>query len=715
VPSRIHCPECETPFAYSPALLGRTVRCRQCHHTFAVATPPADGPLAALPSAESSTGGPPPLPKPAVPPPLPPRVVADNPRSSRSSSRPVESRERERRRAWDDDDDPRRRPAAAVEPKSGAGTLIALVLLFGFGFLAIAGGVGYLLWPTSSNTAPVVQGPAAPTDPPAAMDNVRDLDQIMKDRPDRGDAANRPGVPEPQRPPGPPGPDPGMFPPGIEPPPKFPGLPPPIGVEPPPGPPPIRPRPGRRGPIVPKLPAVAAPKFLPVTPLAIQPTPLSTDRDLRNLAGTIETAVAAGGGRLLLLHMPQRKQVAVFDVNTAKVVKHIAATDDRVFVAGGMNVFVIYLAGKDILERWNCTTLEREAELKSPFGAEVLDLAMGSASNGPLAAALGGARIAPLRGATICYFDPMTGKEVQYEVNLAQNQPHNPFGISNQDLRQSEVRVSADGSVVTGWGEGAVGQSDVMDGGRLNHHWKLGVLDPILPMPDGQSLLDRQRRVNTDLGDADRMQFQRDPQWLIPAVQGDFHVVLRGNAARARPLEPLSAFAEVRFGTEFNSLLRIGELRDFALPNGFDSRGKTFDRNVFLIPDAKLLAVVPTQKREQLVLYRADLDKTLANAGLDYLYVASRPPTAAVKGETYRYATVVKSKRGGVKVTLDAGPKGMAVTPAGAVTWDVPKDFAESETNVQLKVADATSREVLHTFRLTPIEKPKETGEPKKK
>ncbi|HVK12882.1 MAG TPA: hypothetical protein VM597_29285, partial [Gemmataceae bacterium] len=63
MPARILCPQCETAFAYSPALLGKTVKCRQCQHTFVVDSPPAE----TAPPAEKSAG----------PPPLPARVVTD--------------------------------------------------------------------------------------------------------------------------------------------------------------------------------------------------------------------------------------------------------------------------------------------------------------------------------------------------------------------------------------------------------------------------------------------------------------------------------------------------------------------------------------------------------------------------------------------------------------------------------------------------------------
>jgi hypothetical protein len=60
----------------------------------------------------------------------------------------------------------------------------------------------------------------------------------------------------------------------------------------------------------------------------------------------------------------------------------------------------------------------------------------------------------------------------------------------------------------------------------------------------------------------------------------------------------------------------------------------------------------------------------------------------------------VRSKKGGLKFSLDAGPKGMAVSPQGELTWAVPADHPPGEENVSVTARDAAGREVFHTYRL---------------
>src|SRR5262245_9821715 len=394
----------------------------------------------------------PPAPKALVPPPLPPTVLPEERTIPRARSRRDEhlDDDRPRRRDRDHDDFRERRRGRSADSKPATGVLITLIAGFVFLCLVLGAGVTYLLWPSSDAIAPTAQGPTSPADAPAmVLDPPKNLDQIMKDGPDR------PGAPAV-----PPMPAPGPF----IPPPAFPEMPVlPPGLPPPP-PRPAAPARPKRPADWPNVPAVrTAPAFLPISPLSIQPSSLNAEREERNLAGQVENAVAAGGGRFVLLHMPRKKLVAVVDVNTGKIAKHIEANDERGWVAGGMNLFVIYLPGKNVLERYNCTTLEREAELKAAFDEEVLGLAMGSASNGPLVAALAGARRAGLgSGATLCYFDPMTGKEIQYEVVVARER--NPFGLGNHN-RDLTIRVSANGQVATGWGAGGSIQSEIIEGG----------------------------------------------------------------------------------------------------------------------------------------------------------------------------------------------------------------------------------------------------------
>ncbi len=103
-------------------------------------------------------------------------------------------------------------------------------------------------------------------------------------------------------------------------------------------------------------------------------------------------------------------------------------------------------------------------------------------------------------------------------------------------------------------------------------------------------------------------------------------------------------------------------------------------------------------------LHPLDLKALLAKAGGDYLLVMSQPPAAA-KGQKWTYTPDVWSKTGKAVIKVETGPPGMTAT-GGAVTWAVPKDFAEGEAQVILTVSDGGKQETFQTFAL-PVGPPK--------
>src|SRR5205823_2304031 len=98
----------------------------------------------------------------------------------------------------------------------------------------------------------------------------------------------------------------------------------------------------------------------------------------------------------------------------------------------------------------------------------------------------------------------------------------------------------------------------------------------------------------------------------------------------------------------------IATLKDVQLPacnEAWTSSDFTQDKRVLFAPEAKTIAVLPLSS-DRLVVHRFDVDEALDKAGIDYLFVVSRPPVAAYKGTPFVYTPVVKSKKGGVKLKL---------------------------------------------------------------
>ena len=99
---------------------------------------------------------------------------------------------------------------------------------------------------------------------------------------------------------------------------------------------------------------------------AIKPPVLEGDRVVRELPAPIADVAVGGGGRYLILSLPQIGKLAVFDVNEAKVVHYIPVAEDTVRLAAGMNKLMVLLPRAGILQRWDLTTFERELAAPCP-------------------------------------------------------------------------------------------------------------------------------------------------------------------------------------------------------------------------------------------------------------------------------------------------------------------------------------------------------------
>jgi hypothetical protein len=124
-----------------------------------------------------------------------------------------------------------------------------------------------------------------------------------------------------------------------------------------------------------------------------------------------------------------------------------------------------------------------------------------------------------------------------------------------------------------------------------------------------------------------------------------------------------------------------------------------YDKRIHLVPAAKVVVTIPPTDNK-LIVYRFDIEQTLEKSDVDFLVVTSQPPPTARKGQLYQYQLVVKSKKGGVKYKLESGPKGMGIDGNGQLSWQVPADNPEGQSDIIITVSDATGQELFHTFKI---------------
>jgi hypothetical protein len=382
--------------------------------------------------------------------------------------------------------------------------------------------------------------------------------------------------------------------------------------------------------------------------------------------------------------------LAVFDANEAKVVKYLPAADDNVRFAAGQDKLLVALPGERVLQRWSLQTFEREATARIPVAGTVTVLCMGSASHGPLYV---GAELDRGRGA-VHFLDPATLKAIDVKITKGKLPADGVY-----------VRASADGTTF-GMRNGIGGEPhtvttvDFHGAKSAAVHQSGGVSGSVLaPSPDGRFAYTAGAVYTSQLTLVHPKELPRNlAKPYLPSAQGKY--VMRLDFKQWDKLGGTLVFYLEGDDRQFAQLGGVEGVSNEQIAYGKNRDKLTPDQRVFFVPDAKLVVSIPGSN-DRLILHRFDVEKELENSGIDYLVVTSRPETQAVKGEAYRYAMAVKSKKGGVKCTLEAGPDGMKATAEGKLTWDVPKNFGEPMVDVIVKVGDSAGQEVFQTFKVT--------------
>ena len=445
-------------------------------------------------------------------------------------------------------------------------------------------------------------------------------------------------------------------------------------------------------------PPAAAPKNQPPMDLAVRPADLAKDEVTVPLPSSAAGIIPAAGGRFLLINLPKERKLAVFDTTAAKVVKYLPVPEAEAKIAAGREKLIILLPGANVIQRWSLATLERELTVANPITHPLKSLSMGSNSDGPLVAVTTSGAPGGF-GTAILLYDAKTFKSMD-DAFVGGGRGNSTF----HPQYPPEVRVSANGDLITAWVWG-LSPSGVSIWSRegakykgVHEHDSWGVLTPD---PEGKVVYANGKVVTTEakkLADGPTGQ-------VIPAVAGPMLLSLAGEGGDGRVGNPPKAFrASVHMDRSSRPLVTLPALKGLEVtprePGGFGGGGAALglEQRVHLIPDAKLL-VIASEAGDKLHLHKFDVDAILEKAGVDYLFVTGRPG-GATRGATFKYTPAVKSKQGGVKIKLDAGPDGMKVVN-GELTWAVPRTFADATVPVILTVSDKTGQETFHTFTLS--------------
>jgi hypothetical protein len=339
--------------------------------------------------------------------------------------------------------------------------------------------------------------------------------------------------------------------------------------------------------------------------------PLGKDVVTLEMKAPIKDVAVGGGGRYLILHLPKEKQLAVFDVNEAKVVKALPAPDANVKFTAGLDKLLIALPGSGTLERWSLKTFERELAVPYPIKGEILALSMGAASQGP-------AVVYAKEGTSVWTVNFLLDLRKLARREIGWSQTGNRQVITTQAALH--VRSSPDGKSTGVWctaqsptgvtwirWQNQVGQSTyshssnghVIPGPRAN------VLFTGMGMFTALGQIPNQSKTYPGTSPTGR---------YLPAYDPDYYLYL-GVAPTFQNRNPPRVFEIHKFGVD-GPVLRLSNI-EMPATNDMASRDDfTLDKRFHFLPQAKVLIVIPSSN-DRLVLHRVDVEEALKKMARD--------------------------------------------------------------------------------------------------
>ncbi|HEY8504843.1 MAG TPA: hypothetical protein VIL46_09695, partial [Gemmataceae bacterium] len=342
------------------------------------------------------------------------------------------------------------------------------------------------------------------------------------------------------------------------------------------------------------------------------------------LPGEVGDLCVGGSGRYLILHLPAKKQFAVFDAYEARVVKELPAPEGGVKFAAGASKLVAVSALDHTAERWHLGTFEKEATVQLPVSGEVKAVCMGHASEGPLLVHAGGSGGFPVRLFDLATLRPLPSDPRLPSTLAAFESPH--------------YRASADGRAFACWSTGSGSRNSAvfwLEGGRVARSYST-------PRPQGGHVEpDSRNRLLLAAdgilsGKLRNISWGTDPFFAVPARQGEFF--LRCVTPRAMTPTPLGVAEQICVHSAYDekplALFPVGGLG--LADERYAATDFTADKRFHLIPGASLIALVP-DANDRLLLRRFDAAAAAAREGLPRAAAAGAAMPPALAGSVYRH------------------------------------------------------------------------------
>jgi hypothetical protein len=409
------------------------------------------------------------------------------------------------------------------------------------------------------------------------------------------------------------------------------------------------------------------------------------DRDAESIAiplpGPIDRLAVGGAGKYIVAAVGPQKSVVVVDVRERKIVQSIPLDDDYLRVAAGATKFVVFCGKTKQFHRYDFATFRREASQESERLFD--DIALGSASEGPLVAA--------------------SREFLSPPIDLTSLRPLSSAKPFNDRFYGADhVIASPDGRHFVIWKSDEVngGAYDLLfDGERLHggfnsrkswHH----------QVPNANGSIVYTNELGYDrYGEVPPHDPTKNLSPSMPSVTGNYYVGWPGFAPDGGKFHPLTLHA----GGDHVPLATLTRVPAPDFPKNALGDPLRNARMAF-VPAAQAIVMVPATN-DRLIVHRVDIEEQLKESKRDYVFAATLPPTGVVPGDEFTYRPEVKMRRGKVTTSFELKPDGMELAADGTIRWKVPASFKEPQ-KVIVNFKNEAGTEAKQAFTLEPVARP---------
>ncbi|WP_442507572.1 YncE family protein [Novipirellula sp. SH528] len=398
------------------------------------------------------------------------------------------------------------------------------------------------------------------------------------------------------------------------------------------------------------------------------------------LQGVIHDVVIGGGGQYLIAYSKEMQNISVIDLRTRKLVKILPANSEHILIAAGAHHLYVLAKEQRILQEYSLPNLTKTLTITIPVPSAIHAIAIGANSDGPLAV-VSAVNDHTYNGLVSVYLiDPATAL-------IHDKTP--PFSISQPEHAKCYAagngRLFSCNDYLLRWnGKKAIGKQ------RRNAP-DLG----LYPNADGSIAYASDGWFDTQL---QRLQENELPVHYIPAVNPGFLIALPASDS----VRSISLHAE-------------GQVRPLLVMDKIRMQAPIRRRSAHVLPVRKRLWLVPSENKlvhilgslNQILIHDFDIEKQLEDAELDYLYVGAFSEQPAIAGTLFETQLQVRSKRGGVRYQIEAGPSDMEIDQSGRIRWQTPKQITSDLEYVKLWITDNSQQIVRHTIAIQLREPPK--------